>query len=127
MSEVPEELRYSKEHEWVLLEGDRATLGITDFAQDELTDVVYVELPEVGREVEPNEELGALESVKAVSELYAPVGGTVLEVNADLESSPELVNADPYGKGWIAVLRLRDPSQVEGLLDAAAYRAHIGE
>jgi glycine cleavage system H protein len=127
MSDVPEELLYTKEHEWVLVEDGKATIGITDFAQDELTDVVYVELPEVGTEVERDGELGALESVKAVSEVYSPVSGTVREVNSDLESSPELINDDPYGKGWFAVLAIKDASELEGLMDAAAYRRYIGE
>ena len=119
---VPDDLRYSSDHEWVRLEGDRARIGITDYAQDALGDVVFVQVPELDRTVNPGDAFGEVESSKSVSEIYAPVEGTVVEVNTELEASPELVNSDPYGAGWIAVIELADPSSVDSLLDAAAYR-----
>jgi len=122
----PANLRYSKEHEWVRLDGDRATIGITDHAQSELGDVVYVELPEVGRNVDQNEAFAVVESVKAVSDIYAPVAGEVVETNNNLNDQPEKINESPYEDGWIAVLKVSDPSQVDGLMDAAAYEAFIG-
>jgi glycine cleavage system H protein len=117
----PSHLRYTKEHEWLEVSGETGTLGITDFAQNELGDIVYVELPEVGKQVNPGDTLGTIESVKAVSEVYAPVGGTVVEVNASLSDKPERVNSDPHGTGWICRLRLTDPGEAERLLDASAY------
>ncbi|MFQ5553097.1 MAG: glycine cleavage system protein GcvH [Thermoplasmata archaeon] len=120
MPEVPEDLRYTKEHEWVRLKGDRAVVGITDHAQNELTDVVYVELPSVGDKFAEGEEFAVVESVKAASEIYAPVPGTVAEVNKDLDDRPELVNESPYDAGWLIVLT---PSgEAVGLLTAAEYR-----
>ena len=119
---VPEDLRYSKDHEWVRIEGGRARIGITDYAQDALGDVVFVQVPEVGSTAEIGASVGEVESTKSVSEIYAPLTGTVVEVNADLETSPELINSDPYGAGWIAVVELSDPSTVASLMDAAAYR-----
>ncbi len=127
MSNVPDNLRYTKDHEWARLEGKRATVGITDHAQDELTDVVFVELPKVGRAVTAGEVLGTVESVKAVSEIFSPLAGKVVDVNKALEGSPEVVNKDPYGVGWMVVLEVADPAQAGGLMDAAAYRKHIGE
>ena len=127
MSTVPGELRYSKDHEWAKLDGTRARVGITDHAQAELTDVVYVELPEAGKVVRQGEVLGTVESVKAVSEILSPLSGEVLEVNRALEERPEVVNKDPYGGGWIVLLEIADPSEVAKLLDAAGYRRHIGE
>lgn len=124
--EVPAHLRYSKDHEWLAVEGDRATVGITDFAQRELGDIVYVELPAVGKAVTAGEALGTVESVKAVSEIYAPVSGTVIEVNTGLSDRPEAVNRDPYGEGWICRLRVSNGAEVEQLLDATAYRALVG-
>jgi glycine cleavage system H protein len=118
----PSHLRYTKEHEWLEVSGDTGTIGITDFAQGELGDIVYVELPEVGKQVGAGDSLGTIESVKAVSEIYAPVAGTVLEVNGSLGDKPETVNADPHGQGWICRLRLHDPAEAEALLDVAAYR-----
>ena len=118
----PSEYLYSKEHEWIRVDEDICTLGITDFAQKELGDIVYVELPEVGKQVSPGDTLGTIESVKAVSEVYAPVGGTVVEVNGALSDKPETVNSDPHGGGWICRLRLADPGEAERLLDASAYR-----
>jgi len=118
----PSHLRYTKEHEWLEVSGDTGTLGITDFAQKELGDIVYVELPEVGKQVSAGDTLGTIESVKAVSEIYAPVSGTVLEVNGVLGEKPEAVNSDPHGSGWICRLRLASPREADGLLDADAYR-----
>ncbi|PTQ54288.1 MAG: Glycine cleavage system H protein [Hydrogenibacillus schlegelii] len=125
--EFPAELRYSREHEWVRVEGNRAYIGITDFAQDELGDIVYVELPEVGATVKAGEPFGTVESVKTVSELYAPVSGTVVEVNARLADEPELVNRAPYTDGWMIVVEMSRPEELAALLDAEAYRTHIGE
>ncbi len=127
MSKVPETLRYTKDHEWAKLEGKRARIGITDYAQTELTDVVYVELPPIGKVVKQGEPLGTVESVKAVSEIFAPVSGKVVEVNKALEEKPELVNKDPYGEGWMAALESSEPPRADSLMDAAAYRKHIGE
>jgi len=124
---VPEDLRYTTEHEWVRLEGSRARVGITKFAADRLSDVVYVDLPEVGREVRFLEPFGVIESVKAASDLYAPLTGRVVEVNERLRSEPELVTQDPYGEGWMILIEPTDPSELDRLLDAAAYRRHIGE
>ena len=123
--QYPEDLRYSEEHEWVRLEGTRATVGITDFAQDALGDVVFVALPEVGGEVAAAASIAEVESTKSVSEIYAPIAGTVVEANADLEATPELVNRDPYGAGWIFAVEVADPAALDGLMDAAAYRALV--
>jgi glycine cleavage system H protein len=123
--QYPEDLRYSEEHEWVRLEGTRATVGITDFAQDALGDVVFVALPEVGGEVAAAASIAEVESTKSVSEIYAPIAGTVIEANADLEATPELVNRDPYGAGWIFAVEVADPAALDGLMDAAAYRALV--
>jgi glycine cleavage system H protein len=122
---VPENLHYTKDHEWIRVDGDRGTIGITDYAQDQLGDVVFLELPAVGRSVKPGETFGTVESVKAVSELFAPVGGEVLEANAALVAAPEAVNTDPYGKGWMLVVRLASAGEVAGLMDAAAYQAFL--
>ncbi len=127
MSNVPETLRYTKDHEWARVEGNRAHVGITDYAQDQLTDVVYVELPPVGKAIKQGDALGTVESVKAVSEIFAPISGKVIDVNKALADKPELVNKDPYGEGWMVVLEAADPSQANALMDAAAYRGHIGE
>lgn len=118
---IPKELRYTKEHEWVKIEGDRLTVGVTDYAQTQMGDVVYVELPEVGTEVTQGDGFAVVESVKAVSDVYAPVSGEVLEVNEELTDSPEKVNQDPYGEGWLAVLKITDPDQIKDLLDSTAY------
>jgi len=126
LSEVPDGLRYTKDHEWAKLEGGRARIGVTDHAQRELTDVVYVELPAVGKAVRAGEPLGAVESVKAVSEIFAPLSGKVVAVNKDLEDAPETVNKDPYGEGWMVLLELADPAEADRLLDASSYRALIG-
>jgi glycine cleavage system H protein len=122
---VPDDLRYSSDHEWVRTEGGRIRVGITDYAQDALGDVVFVDLPDVGSAVQPGGTIGEVESTKSVSDIYAPVSGTVVEVNADLADAPERLNEDPYGDGWICVLEPSDATEVEALLDAAAYRALI--
>jgi len=118
---VPGELRYTKDHEWVRVDGDEATVGITQYAADQLGDIVFVELPDAGRSLDQHATFGVVESVKAVSDLFAPVGGEVTETNGELASAPEVVNADPYGAGWMLRVKLVDAEQVEGLLDAAAY------
>ena len=122
---VPEKLRYSQDHEWVATEGDTVRVGITDYAQDALGDVVFVELPEVGSEVTAGGSFGEVESTKSVSELYAPMSGEIVEVNNDLVDSPERLNDDPYGDGWICVIKITDSSQLDGLLDAEAYQGLI--
>jgi glycine cleavage system H protein len=119
---IPDDLRYSTDHEWIRVEGGRVTIGITDYAQDALGDVVFVDLPEVGAIVEASASISEVESTKSVSDIYAPVSGTIAEVNADLGDAPERLNEDPYGEGWICVIELTDPSQVDGLLTAADYR-----
>ena len=124
---VPSDLRYTKDHEWVRLEGDTATVGVTQYAADQLGDVVFVDQPDVGRSVEQFATFGVVESVKAVSDLYAPVSGEVVEANPELAGQPELVNSDPYGAGWIIKVRVADASQLEGLLDAEAYDQLIAE
>lgn len=123
---VPTDLRYNSSHEWVRLEGEVATVGITDHAQAELTDVVFVELPAIGRAVDLGDPTAVVESVKAASDIYAPVSGEVVEINPAVEADPALVNTDPYGDGWLFKLRLRNAADVEALLDAAAYTALIG-
>ena len=125
--EFPEGLRYSSEHEWVKGEGARARVGITDFAQDALGDVVYVELPDVGLEVIAGASCAEVESTKSVSEIYAPVSGRVVEVNDALGDAPEQLNQEPYGGGWIFVVEMADPAEVEALMDAAAYRRLVEE
>jgi glycine cleavage system H protein len=122
---VPQNLRYNSSHEWVLLEGDIATVGISDHAQEELTDVVFVELPPVGKTVDIGDPTAVVESVKAASDIYAPISGEVVEVNPAVEADPALVNTDPYGKGWIFKLKVKNAAQVEALMDAAAYIAQI--
>jgi glycine cleavage system H protein len=120
--EFPEELRYTEQHEWARQEGKLIRVGITDFAQDALGDVVYVDIPEVGAEVKSGEPFGEVESTKSVSDIYAPVSGSVVERNAALVEIPETVNEDPYGDGWMILIEPSDPSEMEGLLDAGAYR-----
>ena len=119
---VPDDLRYSAEHEWVRIEGNRARVGITDYAQDALGDIVYVDLPAVGTPVTPGGLLGEVESTKSVSEIYAPLGGTIAAINDSLTAAPEQINQDPYGEGWICELELAEGAGVEALLDPAAYR-----
>ena len=125
MANVPAELRYTREHEWAKVEGDRARIGITDFAQKELGDVVFVELPKVGAKLTAMTTFGVVESVKAVSDLYAPLSGEIAEVNADLAKTPELVNSDPYGAGWMVVVKLSKPAETGELMTADAYRQLI--
>jgi len=124
---IPSDLYYTKEHEWILVEDDIATIGITDYAQQELGDVVYVELPEEGQTLEAEDEFGSVESVKAVSEIYAPISGEVTEVNSDLEDTPELVNEDPYGDAWMIRIRMSDESQLDDLLTAEQYQEYIAD
>jgi len=121
----PTDRRYSKEHEWILLEGDTATLGITEYAQSQLGDIVYVELPDEGKQVATDDVIGTIESVKAVSEIYSPLTGTVVESNKSLDDAPEKVNGSPHDDGWYCKLRLDDPSAVDSLMDAAGYEAFI--
>jgi glycine cleavage system H protein len=121
----PADLKYSKEHEWVRVEGARGRIGLTHHAQQALGDVVFVEVPTVGRAVKPMEAFGVVESVKAVSDVYAPVGGAVVEVNATLESSPELINKDCYGAGWIIVVEMANPQELDALMDVTAYEAFL--
>jgi glycine cleavage system H protein len=120
--EFPEELRYTKEHEWARIEGERVRVGITDFAQDALGDVVYVDLPEVGARIEADQPFGEVESTKSVSDVYSPLTGTIVERNQQIDERPELVNEQPYGDGWLIVIAPDDPSTLERLLDAEAYR-----
>lgn len=129
MSNVPEQLRYTAEHEYVQASGDGAvvTVGITDYAQGELGDVVYVSLPKVGDTFDAHQSFGTIEAVKAVSELFMPVAGEVVEINEALDADPAVVNRDPYGAGWMSKVRMANTSAMDGLLDAAAYRKHIGE
>jgi glycine cleavage system H protein len=123
--EFPEDLRYTKEHEWVRLEGTRARVGITDFAQDALGDVVYVDLPEIGAHVEADQPLGEVESTKSVSDVYTPVTGSIAERNPLVDDRPELVNEQPYGDGWLVSIDVEDPAAIDGLLDADAYRSLV--
>lgn len=123
---VPEDLFYTESHEWLRQEGENARVGITDHAQAELTDVVYVELPKVGTKAEARGQIAVVESVKAASDIYAPVKGTVVEVNKSLEGNPALINTDPFGDGWIFVLKVDSPADIKQLKDAAAYRKMIG-
>jgi glycine cleavage system H protein len=123
----PENLKYTKEHEWILVNGDTGTIGITDHAQGELGDVVFVELPGAGKNVKQGETFGSIEAVKAVSDLYAPVSGSIVEINKELGTTPEVVNKDPYGKGWMIKIKIVNPGELASLLDAAAYRALTGK
>ncbi|MBO9130734.1 glycine cleavage system protein GcvH [Bacillus sp. 165] len=124
---IPKELRYSEEHEWVKVDGNKVSVGITDFAQHELGDIVFVELPEVGAEIQANEPFGSVESVKTVSELYAPVSGKIVEINENLNDSPELVNESPYENAWMIVVELSNESELEGLLTAEQYEEMINQ
>ena len=123
---IPENLKYSKEHEWMAVEGDTVTVGITDYAQGELGDVVFVELPGVGDTFEIQDAFGTIEAVKAVSDLYCPVTGEVVEINESLEDAPETVNSDPYGKGWMIKIKVDNTAQLDDLLDADAYKELLG-
>ena len=125
--DFPEDLRYTREHEWARMKGDKVVVGITDFAQDQLGDVVYVELPDVGDPVKKGESFGVVESTKAVSELFAPVTGKVVEVNDPLSDAPEAINEDPYEEGWMIVIEPSDPKDLESLMDAKTYRGFVEE
>jgi len=125
--QIPEDLRYTTDHEWVRVEDGSVRVGITDYAQDALGDVVFVELPTVGDSVGASSQLGEVESTKSVSDLFAPVTGTVTQVNDALADTPALLNSDPYGEAWLCVIEVADPTEIDGLLDAAAYGALIGE
>ncbi|MFA4919876.1 MAG: glycine cleavage system protein GcvH [Thermodesulfovibrionales bacterium] len=123
----PDDLKYHKEHTWIKVSGRKATIGITDYAQDALGDIVYIDLPEVDMDVEINSEIGEIESTKATSSIIAPVSGKVTEVNEDLSESPETLNEDPYGKGWIAIIELEDASEPDDLMDASEYTKYVEE
>ena len=123
---IPDELLYTESHEWIKREGDNIRVGITDHAQSELTDVVYVELPKLERQVNPKEPIAVVESVKAASDIYAPLKGTVVEANKGLEADPGLINREPYGQGWIFVLKIENPDDLKNLKDAAGYKKQIG-
>ncbi len=122
----PDNLKYTKDHEWILVEGDEAKIGITEFAQGELGDIVFVDISSEGETLDAEEVFGSVEAVKTVSELYMPVSGEILEVNAELENAPETVNSDPYGNGWMVRVKLNDASQVDGLMSAEEYRSMVG-
>jgi glycine cleavage system H protein len=122
----PENFRYTKEHEWVHVEGDTGTVGITDHAQSELGDIVYVDLPKVGSKVDQGKQFGSVESVKAVSDIYSPVSGEIVETNQLLADSPEKLNTDPHGAAWLVKIRLSDPAQVQNLMTASAYQSYVG-
>jgi len=124
--QVPETLKYTKDHEWVSIDGHVATVGITDFAQHELGDIVYVEISALNKELKEGEIFGSVEAVKTVSDLFLPVSGTITEVNSDLESNPEYVNTDPFGKGWMVKMTISNPEEAGNLMDAAGYTSHIG-
>jgi glycine cleavage system H protein len=124
---IPEELKYHKEHTWVKVSGKKATIGITDYAQEQLGDIVYIDLPDVDTEIEKDEEFTEIESTKATSPVIAPVSGTILEVNEDLDESPEIINEDPYGKGWIVIVEMSDPSELDDLFDASDYERYLEE
>jgi glycine cleavage system H protein len=123
----PEDLKYTREHEWARVEGDRATVGITDYAQEALGDIVYVDLPAAGTAVSAGERFGEVESTKSVSDIYSPVSGTIVERNDDLDKSPEIINSDPYGRGWLVVVQVGDPSELDGLMNAEAYSSLVRE
>ncbi len=127
MSSIPADLKYAQSHEWVRLQGDIATIGISDHAQHELTDVVFAELPAVGRRIQAGEPCAVVESVKTASDVYAPLGGEVIEVNPDVSANPALANTDPYGSGWFFKIKVANLGEAEALLDADAYRRHLGE
>jgi glycine cleavage system H protein len=124
MTTIPDDLRYTKEDEWIRLEGDEGVLGITDYAQDALSDIVYVELPDAGTQVSAGDSIGVVESVKAAADFYVPISGEITAVNDNVRDTPELLNKDPYGEGWLLRIRLSDPSELDDLMDAAAYQAY---
>jgi glycine cleavage system H protein len=123
----PDDLRYHKEHTWVKVSGKKATIGITDYAQEALGDIVYIDLPEVDTDIELNSEIGEIESTKATSSIISPISGRVIEVNEDLSESPETINEDPYGKGWIAVIEIDDASEIDDLMDSSEYAKYVEE
>ena len=123
---IPGTLRYSEDHEWIKVDGDTAIIGITDHAQNELGDIVFVEVETVGETLEANEKFGTIEAVKTVSDLFLPVNGEIIDFNEDLDTEPELINTDPYGKGWIIKVKMSNPAEVDALLDAEAYKKFIG-
>lgn len=123
---IPENLKYTKDHEWIAIDGDTATIGITDFAQGELGDIVYVEIETLDETLDQEEVFGSIEAVKTVSDLFMPVSGEIIELNEEIESSPEVVNSDPYGDGWMIKVKMSDPSEADALLDAAAYTELVG-
>ena len=127
MFEVRDGLYYTKDHEWVKVEGKLVRFGIDDYAQHEMGDLVYIEIPPVGSDIVKDDEIGAMESVKSVEPIYAPISGTIVEINAELEDTPDTVNKDPYGNGWMAVIEMDDPSEVDSLEDSDKYRARLGE
>lgn len=127
MSEVPEDLLYSRQHEWIRIEGSESTVGITDYAQDQLGDLTYVELPEIDETYDQGTEVGVVESVKAASDVYSPVEGTVIEINEELDTRPELINEDPYGEGWLYKMHHDDDPDLSNLMDAEAYEAYIDQ
>jgi len=127
MSQVPESLRYTKEHEWVKREGADGRIGISDHAQNELTEIVFVELPKIGRKVKKGDALGVVESVKTVSDIYSPVSGEVIDANKVLEDNPQFINQSPYDKGWFALIKLSDPSEIDGMMDASSYKKATGD
>ena len=127
MSLIPKELKYTKTHEWVKVEGDAVIVGITDFAQEQLSDIVYVDLGSIGKKVNQGDAFGTIEAVKAVSDLYAPVSGELLSINEDLKATPDLVNKEPYGKGWMVKIKIADSAQLKNLLDAKGYEDLVGK
>lgn len=127
MSQIPKDLKYTKTHEWVKVEGDTAIVGITDFAQEQLSDIVYVDPGSIGKKVSQEQAFGTIEAVKAVSDLYAPVSGEVTAINEELKATPDLVNKEPYGKGWMVKIKIADSAQLKNLLDAVAYEDLVGK
>lgn len=127
MANIPEDLHYSKDHEWIRVDGDAAAIGITDYAQHALGDVVYIELPSVGDKFTPHEAIGSVESVKAVSEVFTPIAGEVIEVNDGLNDNPEVVNTDPYGEGWMIKVKMDNPGEADAMLNAAEYEEYLSE
>jgi len=124
---IPSDLKYSEDHEWIRVEGDSAVIGITDYAQGELGDVVYVDLPSIGDSFARQDVFGSIEAVKAASDLYIPIGGEVVEINSAIEEGPEIINQDPYGDGWMIKVKISDATEVDALMDATAYEGHINE
>tara|TARA_B100000676_G_C17870597_1_gene728388 strand:- start:230 stop:607 length:378 start_codon:yes stop_codon:yes gene_type:complete len=122
---IPNDIKYTKEHEWVSLDGETVTIGITDYAQSQLGDIVFVEFPDINSEINQNETFGVIEAVKTVADLFAPVSGEIIEVNSSLEDSPNFINSDPYGSGWIIKVKINDPNEYDGLMSYDNYKEHI--